>query len=220
MHILLVDDHTLFREGMRFLLQGLAEIIMITESDSSESALEFLNGQSDPLDFILLDLNMGTTNGIESLEQVRSVAPEVPIIVLSAEQDAVVIRQCIDAGAMGFISKTSSHAELLAAIQLILAGGIYLPRDVTLGHSSDRQSLKPESDILAGLSNRQREVLRYLLQGKPNKTISNEMNISLNTIKTHLSAIFRELGARNRTEAVYFAARAGVPLDSSSDISP
>lgn len=220
MHILLVDDHTLFREGMRFLLQGLAEIIMITESDSSESALEFLNGQPDPLDFILLDLNMGTTNGIESLEQVRSVAPEVPIIVLSAEQDAVVIRQCIDAGAMGFISKTSSHAELLAAIQLILAGGIYLPRDVTLGHSSDRQSLKPESDILAGLSNRQREVLRYLLQGKPNKTISNEMNISLNTIKTHLSAIFRELGARNRTEAVYFAARAGVPLDSSSDISP
>ena len=220
MHILLVDDHTLFREGMRFLLQGLAEIIMITESDSSESALEFLNGQPDPLDFILLDLNMGTTNGIESLEQVRSVAPEVPIIVLSAEQDAVVIRQCIDAGAMGFISKTSSHAELLAAIQLILAGGIYLPRDVTLGHSTDRQSLKPESDILAGLSNRQREVLRYLLQGKPNKTISNEMNISLNTIKTHLSAIFRELGARNRTEAVYFAARAGVPLDSSSDISP
>ncbi len=220
MHILLVDDHTLFREGMRFLLQGLAEIIMITESDSSESALEFLNGQPDPLDFILLDLNMGTTNGIESLEQVRSVAPEVPIIVLSAEQDAIVIRQCIDAGAMGFISKTSSHAELLAAIQLILAGGIYLPRDVTLGHSSDRQSLKPESDILAGLSNRQREVLRYLLQGKPNKTISNEMNISLNTIKTHLSAIFRELGARNRTEAVYFAARAGVPLDSSSDISP
>lgn len=220
MHILLVDDHTLFREGMRFLLQGLAEIITITESDSTESALEFLDELSEPLDFILLDLNLGATSGIESLEQVRGKAPDVPIIVLSAEQDAIIIRQCIDAGAMGFISKSSSHAELLAAIQLILAGGIYLPRDVTLGHTTDTQPQKPESDILAGLSNRQREVLRYLLQGKPNKTISSEMNISLNTIKTHLSAIFRELGARNRTEAVYFAARAGVPLDSSSDVSP
>ena len=124
------------------------------------------------------------------------------------------IHQCIDNGAMGFITKSTTHDELLIAIRRIVAGGVYLPMDI-MNNERVVQSARERSDValLASLSDRQREVLAYLLQGKPNKTISNNMDISQNTVKAHLSAIFRTLGARNRTEAVYFAARAGVPLE-------
>ena len=116
---------------------------------------------------------------------------------------------------MGFITKCSTHDELLGAIRLIVAGGIYLPAAVRDGQHAPADHGSRPSDIalLTSLSKRQREVLTLLLQGKPNKTISTQMDISQNTVKAHLTAIFRVLGARNRTEAVYFAARAGVPLD-------
>jgi len=116
---------------------------------------------------------------------------------------------------MGFITKCSTHDELLDAIRLINAGGIYLPPAAREGQTAPANYGSRPSDIalLASLSKRQREVLMLLVQGKPNKTISTLMDISQNTVKAHLSAIFRVLGARNRTEAVYFAARAGVPLD-------
>lgn len=215
MKILLVDDHTLFRDGMKHLLQDLRDELELVESDSVQQALACLQG--DTFDLILLDLQLSDTHGLDSLILVREQTEETPIIVLSAEQDHEIIHRSIEQGAMGFISKAATHEELLAAIQLILAGGVFLPREVTLARSSARVNGSGASHssraVLDSLSERQREVLRYLLQGKPNKTISTKLEISENTVKAHLSAIFRALGARNRTEAVYFAARAGVPMD-------
>lgn len=214
MKILILDDHTLFREGMKLLLSGLHPELTIHDAETMDAALAAL--EANTYDLMLLDLNLAETQGLKTLEVVKHKLEGTPIIVLSAHQDPPTIYQAIEDGAMGFITKCATHQELLAAIKLILAGGIFLPREVTSAQSvvsvkSAAQS--SESEILNALSDRQKEVLKYLLQGKPNKTISANLHISENTVKAHLSAIFRALGARNRTEAVYFAARAGVPLD-------
>ena len=213
MKILILDDHTLFREGMKLLLNDLHDDLDIHDADTMTTALHEL--QQHKFDLVLLDLHLADTTGLDTLAQVRNHLDGTPIVVLSAEQDPPVIYQAIKEGAMGFITKCASHQELLAAIKLILAGGVFLPREVTSTQVSTvrTSNLGTETEILDSLSERQREVLKYLLQGKPNKTISANLHISENTVKAHLSAIFRTLGARNRTEAVYFAARAGVPLD-------
>jgi len=178
MKILLLDDHTLFREGMKLLLGGLDQDLTLHDVENIQAAEELL--ETNTYDLMLLDLNLAESIGLKTLERVKSKLNSTPIIVLSAENDPPTIYQAIEDGAMGFITKCAGASE---------------------------------SEILNALSDRQREVLKYLLQGKPNKTISANLHISENTVKAHLSAIFRALGARNRTEAVYFAARAGVPLD-------
>lgn len=213
MKILIVDDHTLFRSGMVHLLQGLAPSPDVIESEDLGSAISLLAERSD-IDLVLLDLKLQDAVGVDSLLTLRRESPDSTIVVLSGEQDPAVIHRCIDNGAMGYISKAATHEELLGAIRLIVSGGVYLPREAMLSGMHQRSnSERSDVALLASLSDRQREVLAYLLQGKPNKTISNNMDISQNTVKAHLSAIFRTLGARNRTEAVYFAARAGVPLE-------
>lgn len=213
MKMLIVDDHTLFRSGLVHLLRSLEPQPRTVESEDLHNAQLLLDQHAD-IDMVLLDLKLSDAVGVDSLLALRKHSPDTPIIVLSGEQDPEVIRRCIDHGAMGFITKSSTHDELLSAIGLIVKGGVYLPPDVMTSTLYMRQPHE-RSDValLASLSDRQREVLTYLLQGKPNKTISNNMDISQNTVKAHLSAIFRTLGARNRTEAVYFAARAGVPLE-------
>jgi len=214
MKILILDDHTLFREGMKLLLTGLHQDLTIHDCETMQAALASV--EANQYDLVLLDLNLADTEGLDTLYVVKEKLADTPIIVLSAEQDPPTIYKAVEQGAMGFITKCATHQELLAAIKLILAGGIFLPREVTSAQTvvnSKSLAVNAESDILNALSDRQKEVLKYLLQGKPNKTISANLHISENTVKAHLSAIFRALGARNRTEAVYFAARAGVPLD-------
>ncbi len=214
MKILIIDDHTLFRSGMVHLLEDLQPQPQIVESHSLKNAQEYLLGGLN-VDLVLLDLRLGDTVGLDGLTALRKDIPDTPIIVLSAELDPLVIHRCIELGAMGFITKCSTHDELLGAIRLIIAGGIYLPAAVRDSQHAPANHGSRPSDIalLTSLSKRQREVLTLLVQGKPNKSISTQMDISQNTVKAHLTAIFRVLGARNRTEAVYFAARAGVPLD-------
>jgi len=213
MKLLVVDDHTLFRNGLSHLLQSLSPPPEVLESESLAAALALVDLQHD-LDLVLLDLKLSDAVGVDSLLTLRRRAPDIPIIILSGEDDPAVIRMCIDNGAMGFITKSATHEELLKAIRLIVSGGIYLPKQARAASAvSHIDAIQGDVALLASLSDRQREVLTLLLQGKPNKTISSKMHISENTVKAHLSAIFRTLGARNRTEAVYFAARAGVPLE-------
>lgn len=213
MKLMIVDDHTLFRSGLSYLLQSLEPPPEVIESPDLTTATHLLETCPD-LDLVLLDLTLSDSVGVDSLLRLREQSPDVPIIVLSGEDNPDVIRRCIDQGAMGFITKSASHSELLNAIKLIVKGGIYLPGNgMARGAGSYGSQERSDVAMLASLSERQREVLGYLLQGKPNKTISSKLDISENTVKAHLSAIFRTLGARNRTEAVYFAARAGVSLD-------
>ena len=212
MKLLLIDDHTLFREGMRFLLQALNDQLEVDEAESCEAAIACQPASA--YDLILLDLVLPGLGGLDALRAIREAYEETPVVVLSGEQTPLIVRAAIDGGAMGFIPKSSSHEILIQALRLVLAGGVYLPPHVLSTftgrpESSSTSPAIPRSgvDTLQGLSSRQREVLCALIQGKSNKGIARELNISEHTVKVHLSAVFRALGAANRTEAVFKAAQ-------------
>ena len=216
MNILLVDDHPLLRGGMRFLLRSLDAALEMDEASNCTQALELVAGRSYNL--VLLDLNMPGLNGLDALDALRDAVPGTPLVVLSGEEDPRVVRAAIERGAMGFIPKSSTPEVLVQALRLVLAHGVYLPRAVLdAEHSTPAPApASPQAasgDMpLPGLTPRQMEVLRCVIRGEPNKVIARELNLSEGTVKAHVTAVLRGLGARNRTEAVYAAAKLGLRL--------
>jgi DNA-binding NarL/FixJ family response regulator len=210
LRILLVDDHALFRQGLKFLLRDLDPRMETSEAGDCGQAQAM---RGEPFDLILVDLHMPGISGLEALEAMRSAFEASRIVVLSGEEDPRQVRAAIDAGAAGFIPKASTPEVLLGALRLILADGVYLP-PVALRGLDERQDQAAATDsgdrIGETLSDRQLDVLRKAVQGKANKVIARELGISEGTVKAHLSAAFRALGVHNRTEAVYAAARSGL----------
>lgn len=211
MHTLLIDDHTLFRQGLKFLLTDLDESITFVEANSCTQALNLDN--LGKVELTLLDLNLPGETGLAPITKVRD-RINAPIVIISSEESPQVIKDAIGEGASGFIPKSSSQEVLIAALQLILAGGTYLPPNILhkLPHIDVANDLgnKLQQNIIESLSKRQTETLLKVIQGKPNKVIASEMNVSEGTVKAHLSASFRTLGVHNRTEAVIAAAKLGL----------
>jgi DNA-binding NarL/FixJ family response regulator len=209
-HVLLIDDHVMFRQGLKFLLSDLDEGLRFSEAGNCNAAL--LSLEKETFNLILLDLNMPGTQGLETLKTITAAAPTVPIAVLSGEDDPALIRATIDAGASGYVPKSSSSEILVAALKLILAGGVYLPTNALHGvgnrESTAGKSADGERPLL--LSDRQTAVLLRAIQGQPNKVIAIDLGIAEGTVKTHLSAAFKALGVHNRTEAVFAAAKLGL----------
>jgi DNA-binding NarL/FixJ family response regulator len=200
MRILLVDDHALFRQGLKALLLPLDSELELDEAGTCAEALE--HAASQTFDLVLLDLKMPGQSGLVALAALREAMPEVPIVVLSGEDDPHTIRGAIEGGAMGFIPKSSSQELLIQALRLVLAKGVYLPATALDGVDAK----------LPGITPRQLDVLRYVIHGMPNKVIARELNISDWTVKQHVSEVLHRLGVRNRTEAVYAAAKLGLRL--------
>lgn len=211
--ILLVDDHALFREGLKFLLRTLDAALELDEAGDCAQALERASARS--YDLVLLDLQLPGLKGIDALLALREAIPSSPLVVLSGEEDPQIVRNAIDRGAMGFIPKSSTPEVLIQALRLVLANGVYLPRAV-LDARAPAPAQAPAAEggaaSLPGITQRQMDVLRCVIQGKPNKVIARELNISEGTVKAHLSQVMHALGARNRTEAVYAAAKLGLRL--------
>jgi DNA-binding NarL/FixJ family response regulator len=202
MRILLVDDHALFRGGLKYLLRGLDDSIAMDEAGDCPEALERLGAAA--YDLVLLDLKLPGVNGLDALASLRDAAPGTPLIVLSGEDDPSVVHATIERGAMGFIPKSSTPEVMIQAMRLVLARGVYLP-------PAALDAVRPgASAALPELTPRQIDVMRCVIRGKPNKTIARELEVSEATVKAHLTAVFQALGARNRTEAVYVAAKLGL----------
>ena len=213
MKILLIDDHPLLRGGMRYLLRSLDADLEMDEAANSAQGLELAAAHS--YDLVLLDLRMPGLNGMDALAALRAVVPDTPLVVLSGEDDPAVVRAAIEGGAMGFIPKSSSPDVLIQALRLVLAQGVYLPPAVLAAARpapAPAPPPAPADPMLSGLTPRQMDVLRCVIKGKPNKTIARELDVSEGTVKAHLSAVFQALGAHNRTEAVYAAAKLGLRL--------
>jgi len=214
MRILIVDDHALFRQGLRFLLRDLDGALEIAEAGDCAQAVALA---AQPFDVVLLDLHMPGVAGLAALETVRQAFEASRIVVLSGEEDPRQIRRAIDAGAVGFIPKSATPEVLLSALRLVLADGIYLPtvalRGVDEPEPVEARAMTDDR-LRETLSDRQVDVLQKAVQGKANKVIARELGISEGTVKAHLSAAFRALGVHNRTEAVYAAARSGLQLKS------
>ena len=213
-HILLVDDHALFREGLKFLLRGLDAALELDEAGDCAKALERASQRN--YDLVLLDLKMPGRDGMDALRALREAVPSTPLVVLSGEENPDIVRAAIERGAMGFIPKSSTPEVLIQALRLVLAHGVYLPPavlDNRVSVSPPALSQAETADAkLLGLTPRQMDVLRCVIQGKPNKVIARELDVSEGTVKAHLSSVMHALGASNRTEAVYAAAKLGLRL--------
>jgi DNA-binding NarL/FixJ family response regulator len=227
MKILLVDDHVLFREGIALLLRSLVADDSLYQAGTCEEAMRLV--AIDPsIELVLMDINLPGTSGINAIARMRAEFPHIPVVGLSSSDDKQTILEAIDAGAMGFIPKSSSSAVLFAALQLVLSKGIYLPPEAFLrDRTMSTRNLAPpianrsgSSDHATpadlGLTQRQSEVLFLILQGKSAKAICRDLSLSSSTVKVHTSAALRALNVTTRTQAVIAAGRLGLRFDGST----
>lgn len=224
MKVLLIDDHGLFREGLNLLIQQQAQelgaafpLCEVLEAGSMREALDVGRRHPD-LELVFLDLGLPDGMGSETVHAWRQYLPLVPVVVLSADDRTDTVMAAIDAGAVGFIPKTARSQDMRQALQTVLSGGVYLPSLPPAANDSGFAVLDDEADVDAmGLSARQLDVLRLLVEGKANKDICRVLGLSESTVKTHLAAIFRKLDVSSRTQAVVAVARRGWRLKMAGD---
>lgn len=210
MEFLIADDHHLIREGLRCALESAFEGLHVIEAADGNQVLEAA-AQHPKLDLILLDYYMPATDGYSLLGALCDRYPHIPVVVISGSSDPVLAHKALERGAAGFLTKTTDHEEILGALQLVLSGGTYVPPEFTTPARHGPLSKGPQPDqILLSLTQRQRQVLKLMAQGRTNKDISRELNVSENTVKVHVTAILKALGVSNRTQAVLVAQKLGL----------
>ncbi|PSW32046.1 DNA-binding response regulator [Photobacterium phosphoreum] len=194
--IVIADDHPLFRNALFQSLQMAISGANLLEADSQNSLFSLLDKSGD-IDLVLLDLKMPGSNGMSGLIQLRQQYPELAIVVISASEEECVVQQVYNHGAFGFIPKSSDMQTLLSALKQILNGEPYFPTTITPNDHHQQLATK-----IAALTPQQYKVLTMLTEGLLNKQIAYELNVSEATIKAHMTAIFRKLEVKNRTQAV------------------
>ena len=210
-HLLIADDHPLFRGALREAVNGLFDRADIAEAGTFEEVTELLergsgSGSSADVDLILLDLRMPGVRGFSGLMYLRAQYPGLPIVVVSANDDPAVIRRCMEFGASGFIPKTLGIEALRQAVAQVLRGEVWTPPDVDLERDSDTEGAAVIAR-LATLTPQQVRVLMMLSGGLLNKQIAYELGVSEATVKAHVSAILQKLGVESRTQAVIAAGK-------------
>ena len=196
----IADDHPLFRGALRQALSGTSETLQIVEAGDFD-AVKKLAAENDDLDLILLDLAMPGVSGLSGIVTLHSLQPAVPIVIVSASDDAVTIRRALELGASGFIPKSASIDEIKGAVETVLEGGVWVPREVDLGSEVDPEVADLIQRIRT-LTPQQARVLGMLAEGLLNKQIAYELSVSEATIKAHVSAVLQKLGVDSRTQAV------------------
>jgi len=196
--ILIVDDHALFRAGLRMLLSTIGQNVICLEAANVKEGLGLISQHAD-LQLCLLDLALKNEHGLDAIQKIKETAPHVAVVVVSGADDSATIRRCIDAGAMSFIPKSVAPEALTQALQHVLKGAVYLPEQIV--------SAMEKTEKHALLSPRQQQVLQCLSRGLPTKLIAREMGLSEHTVKEYIALVFQALGARNRTEAVIKASQ-------------
>jgi DNA-binding NarL/FixJ family response regulator len=203
MKILVVDDHVLIRDALRGALKELQDVTTVLEASDCSQAMRLTQEHPD-LGLILLDLNLPDRDGFSVLAELRQRYPAVSIVVLSAFHDRGSVTKALDLGAVGFIPKSGQREVMLKALQLVLAGGMYIPPEILSrpGSTLAQRNKTPVSSADLGLTERQMEVLALMMQGKSNKAIGRALDLAEPTVKTNVTAILKALKVSNRTEAV------------------
>jgi DNA-binding NarL/FixJ family response regulator len=197
--IVIADDHPLFRGALREAMAGVTVDLAVAEAGSLDEAVRELEREPET-DLVLLDLSMPGVRGFSGLMYLRAQFPGVPVVVVSAHEEAGVVRHCLDFGAAGFIPKTLGLDSMREAIRTVLDGGVWAP-PIT------RVAPDPIVARLATLTPQQVRVLMMLSEGLLNKQIAYELSVSEATVKAHVSAILTKLGVESRTQAVIAAAK-------------
>lgn len=209
--LLVADDHPLFREALQAVILGGLADCQLYEADSLMAALAMAEQLPD-LDLLLLDLSLPDAQGLEGLQQVREQHPGLAVAIISASQTRQHVLDALALGAVGYIPKSTSRDTLLNALEQILGGQIYLPSDIMRrpNHDTSPVSETPSPAInspVLQLTDKQLDVLFYMGHGSSNKEIARELSIAETTVKTHVSAILRKLGATSRVHAVVLASQ-------------
>ena len=205
--VLVADDHPLFREAIADALRTMFDRVGILEAGSMTEAIDQVTSTND-IDLVLLDLRMPGMSGVKGVRTLRRRRPDIPIAVISALDDGMVVQQCFDAGAIGYIPKSLPRAGIADAIQTILDGGSFTPSETLVG--ATRAEQHDESQELDEamrcrfelLTNQQWKVLELMAQGLLNKQIAYAIDVQLTTVKAHVSSLLQKLGVSRRTQAV------------------
>ena len=209
MRVLMLDDHVLFIQGLRTLLGVLAPGFVIDTASRLPDAVAM--ARNTAYDLVLLDWHLADDGpGEVAMRALRDAGCMARIVVVSAETKTQVIRSAIDHGAAGFIPKRHDGEALLTALNTVVNGGIYLPPEAQQADAGKDGDLIALETRYSHLTQRQADVYRAAARGLPNKLIARELGIAESTVKTHLAALFAELGLPNRAALAYHASREGI----------
>ena len=207
MRILVVDDHVLIRDALRGVLNELRPDATVVDAPSGDLARRATASSTD-LELVLLDLGLPDADGFALLSELRRNHPGIAVVVLSAREDRESMTRALDLGAVGFIPKSASRPVMLAALQLVFSGGIYVPPEILVREMGSMHEQPPTPDDRPasahelGLTERQLEVLALIVRGKSNKAICRALDLAEPTVKNHVTAVLRALRVSSRAEAI------------------
>ena len=206
--VFLVDDHTVVRQGLRRILESDDEIEIVGEAGDGRTAVELVQKLRPHV--IVMDVAMPELNGIEATRQIVKRVEGAKVLVLSMHGDDIYVRQALKAGARGYLLKDSEDLDLIKAVKAIRAGGSFFSPPVSKlvlsGYLGDKGEGELESSVTR-LTDREREVLQLIAEGKTNKDVAHSLSVSVNTVETHRKHIMEKLDLHNTAELVRFAIR-------------
>jgi DNA-binding NarL/FixJ family response regulator len=209
--ILLADDHTVVRDGLRALLEKQADMAVVAEAGDGRDSVR-LAEQHAP-DVVIMDIAMPNMNGIEATRRIVAACPKTSVVILSMHQDESYVLRSLKAGAKGYLLKDSLRSDVIDAIRSVAQGRSFLTRKVSRILQEDyirqleRRGLDDSYDLL---TDREREVLQLIAEGRTNKEAANLLNVSLTTVETHRTHILQKLGLHSIPELILYAVRKGI----------
>lgn len=209
--VLIVDDHTLVRDGIRALLALVADVRVVGEAANGKEALEKVKKLAP--DVVLMDLAMPIMSGLESTRRIRKKFPGTKVLALTQYEDREYIIPTIEAGARGFVSKTAAFAELASAIQAVYQGGSFLSpiaAAAVVEECQQKVATEGETDSYQNLTDREREMLKLVAEGYTAREIADMLVISLRTVETHKTNLMKKLNIHNKADLIRFAIRKGI----------
>ena len=212
MRVLMIDDHGMFRHGLRLTLQQQFADVEVLEAETIDPGMA-LAEQRAPIDLALIDLFLAGEDGVDAFERLRDILPDTPAAALTASEDVNDVSRVMAAGAMGYIKKSFGPDVLKNIIQLILSGERFypvVPVDAPATSAVRSEALRqPNADSSVELTPRQKEILQGLVNGRSNKEIARDLDIIEGTVKAHIRNMMGKLRVRNRTQLALMATRLG-----------
>jgi two-component system response regulator NreC len=209
LRIFLADDHVVMREGLRSLVNAQADMKVVGEADNGRSAL--LQARELQPDVIIMDVSMPDLNGIQVTERLKHACQKIMVLVLTAHDDSGYLRQLLEVGASGYVLKKAAAEELIKAIRVVAAGGVYLDPSLAgkvVGGYLGKRGLRSKP-LGNEISERETEVLRLVAWGYTNKEVAGYLGISVKTVETHKANLMQKLDLKSRVEIVRYALRQG-----------
>lgn len=204
-NIMLVDDHTLFRQGLRLLLSSKGNINIVGEAADPFECLEVLDDLS--VDIIISDINMPSKNGFDLLTAVKKQYPNIKVILLTYNSDTDYMVRAVDSKVDGYLTKSVDIDELLLCITKVMSGEQYIQNIFDTALAMLEQGRNRDKALIEGLTKREIEILKQIAGGRFNKEIADSLDITERTVKNHISNLFKKIGVEDRTKAAVFAIR-------------